>query len=255
MTAKEPEGLVGTAGKEPAPGPEKVNTPTGRRALDRLVILREAVRFIDAHGRDRLTMRRLGAELGVEAMALYRYVPGRDQLLDGVVEVVMDELYAQTMTGTRPGTWQEFLQQMAHGVRAMSMEHPKIFPLVASRPPAAPWLRPPLRSLDWVEMFLGGLAQEGFDDDTSVGAYRAFTSFLLGHLLLEASLLGAQTAPAEEPLDEGDSDVPNADQQLDLRNYPNITRLEAQLSEDHAGPEFERALEDLLDRLDREHTE
>src|SRR3954469_11586443 len=123
MTAKEPVGLTGTAGTEPVPGPEKVNTPTGRRTLDRLVILREAVRFIDAHGRERLTMRRLGAELGVEAMALYRYVPGRDQLLDGVVETVMDELYAMTMDLQRPGTWQEFLQQMAHGVRAISMEH------------------------------------------------------------------------------------------------------------------------------------
>ena len=51
-------------------------------------------------------------------------------------------------------------------------------------------------------------------------AYRAFSSFLLGHLLLEASVRGARTAPAEEPLDEGDSDVPNADQELDVRTTP-----------------------------------
>src|ERR687894_3166523 len=108
MSANEPQELAGTAGAEPLPGPEKVNTPTGRRTLDRLVILKEAVRFIDAHGRDRLTMRRLGAELGVEAMALYRYVPGRDQLLDGVVEVVMDELYGMTMNRPLPPSWQEF---------------------------------------------------------------------------------------------------------------------------------------------------
>src|SRR3712207_9057285 len=123
MAAKEPPELTGVTADGVVPaGPEKVNTPGGRRSLDRLVILREAVRFIDVHGRERLTMRRLGAELGVEAMALYRYVPGREQLLDGVVEVVMDELYADTMTGAWPATWQEFLQRMAHGVRAMSME-------------------------------------------------------------------------------------------------------------------------------------
>ena len=86
-------------------------------------------------------------------------------------------------------------------------------------------------------------------------AYRAFSSFLLGHLLLEASLLGAQTSPAEEPLDEGNSEVPNADQDVELKQFCHIQRLEAQLSEDHAGQEFERALEDLLDRLDREITE
>ena len=88
-----------------------------------------------------------------------------------------------------------------------------------------------------------------------VGAYRAFSSFLLGHLLLEVSLLGAQTSPAEEPLDEGDSDVPAADQALDLQKFPHVQRLETALSEDHSGQEFEQALEDLLDRLDREIAE
>ena len=159
----------------------------GRRALDRMTILQEAVRFIDDHGRDRLTMRRLGAELGVEAMALYRYVPGREQLLDGVVEVVMNELYEKTLSGDRVDTWQEYLQHTAHAVREVSIEHPKIFPLIASRPPAAPWLRPPLRSLRWVEDFLEGLAYHGFSSQDSVMAYRAFSTFLLGHLLLESS--------------------------------------------------------------------
>src|SRR5690242_14587879 len=95
------------------------------------------------------------------------------------------------------------------------------------------------------------VVRRGFDDHRAVEAYRAFSSFLLGHLLLEATLLGAQTGPAEEPLDEGDSDVPNADQNLDLTDFPQVRRLEAELSQDHATAEFEQALEDLLDRLDR----
>ena len=56
-------------------------------------------------------------------------------------------------------------------------------------------------------------------------------------------------------MDEGDSDVPNADQHLDLDAFPLVRRLEPQLSEDHSGAEFERALEDLRDRLDREIAE
>ena len=76
--------------------------------------------------------------------------------------------------------WQDFLQRLAHGVRRVALAHPKAFPLVASRPPEAPWLRPPLRSLDWVEAFLRGLTDEGFTDEAAVAAYRAFTSFLLG---------------------------------------------------------------------------
>jgi len=138
-----------------------VLTHVGRRTLDRKQILREAVRLIDDHGRERLTMRRLGGVLGVEAMALYRYVPGREQLLDGVVEYVMNELYEQTMTVEQPTSWQEYLQKMAHGVRDIAVAHPRVFPLVATRPPAAPWLRPPLRSLRWVESFLDALTGEG----------------------------------------------------------------------------------------------
>ena len=164
-----------------------VLTHVGRRTLDRKQILREAVRLIDEHGRERLTMRRLGGVLGVEAMALYRYVPGREQLLDGVVEYVMNELYEQTMTVEQPNSWQEYLQKMAHGVRDIAVAHPRVFPLVATRPPAAPWLRPPLRSLRWVESFLEGLADFGFSERDSVLIYRAFSTFLLGHLLLESS--------------------------------------------------------------------
>ena len=199
-------------------------------------------------------MRRLGKELGVEAMSLYRYVNGREDLLEGMVDHMVAELHLRPATrqlGPADG-WQAYLQWLAHGVRALAREHPNVFPLIATRHPAAPWLRPPLRSLRVVEDFLATLIARGFSDARAVTAYRAFSSFLLGHLLLEASLLGAQTAPAEEPLDEGESDVPNADQKLDLREFPHIQRLEAQLSEDHAGAEFEQALEDLLDRLDRE---
>src|SRR3954471_18117887 len=221
----------------------------GRSPLSRERILDAAIAFVDARGLTDLTMRRLGTELGVEAMSLYRYVDGRDDLLEGMVDEMVDRLHLDP-DGVRPGPgegWQAYLQWLAHGVRGLARAHPNLFPLIATRHPAAPWLRPPLRSLGIVEEFLATLIARGFDDKRAVKAYRSFSSFLLGHLLLEASLLGAQTAPAEEPLDEGDSDVPNADQQLDLRNYPNITRLEAQLSEDHAGAEFERALEDLLD--------
>ncbi|MEJ5946945.1 TetR family transcriptional regulator [Pseudokineococcus basanitobsidens] len=61
--------------------------------LDRRRVLDAAVRLVDESGLRQLTMRRLGGALGVDAMALYRYVPGRENLLDGIVETVVDELY------------------------------------------------------------------------------------------------------------------------------------------------------------------
>jgi AcrR family transcriptional regulator len=216
--------------------------PSRRRPLGRELVLREAVRFIDQRGQDRLTMRRLGAELGVEAMALYRYVPGREQLLDGVVDYVMNELYETTMTGERATTWQEYLQQMAHGVRKVAIAHPRIFPMVAVRPSAAPWLRPPLRSLRWVEGFLEALAGFGFSAQEGVMVYRAFATFLLGHLLLETATL----AGGGEPVGEDDS---RAGKSAELSEYPRLTALSAQLSQDAFADEFDDALRDLIKRI------
>jgi hypothetical protein len=78
---------------------------------------------------------------------------------------------------------------MAHGVRRYARAHPHAFPLVATRPPAAPWVNPPLRSLRWVEAMLTGLAADGFSDEQVLFTYRTFNSFLLGYLLLETSAM------------------------------------------------------------------
>ncbi len=215
---------------------------TAGRRLGRDQILREAVRFIDQHGRDRLTMRRLGAELGVEAMALYRYIPGREQLLDGVVEYVLNELYENTIVEASVASWQDYLQQLAHETRSMARRHPRIFPLIATRPPSAPWLRPPLRSLRWVEGFLSGLRDFGFGDHASVLVYRAFSTFLLGHLLLEVG-----DGAAEEMVSDNDIEFFESN---DLAVYPRVVELAAELSEDAYDDEFEDALEDLINRVD-----
>lgn len=215
--------------------------PAPRRPLDQMRILRAAVDFIDTHGLAKLTMRRLGADLGVEAMALYRYVPGREQLLDGVVEVVMDELFETTAAGGLSTSWQEYLQMHAHAVRTLALQHPRIFPLVATRPPAAPWLRPPLRSLRWVESFLRGLREYGFSPGASVAVYRSFATFLLGALLLEAGTLDDVTITDKVNLVFIETD--------DLSSYPIISEMADQLKDGGYGTEFEDALEDLIERV------
>ncbi len=217
--------------------------PSARIPLDRKRIVSAAVAFIDANGLAGLTMRRLGGTLDVEAMSLYRYVPGREELLDAVVDAMIDEMYDDHDVLQKPRDgWQDFLQRLAHGVRRVALSHPLAFPLVASRPPEAPWLRPPLRNLRWVESFLEGLTGEGFTEETAVAAYRAFTSFLLGHLLLEVSALGADVGPLDV-LEDPDSESP------DLSEYPLVRQLRGSLSEDHSAAEFEESLENLLDRL------
>jgi AcrR family transcriptional regulator len=230
-------------------GPRAARELTRPTGLDRDRILRAAIAFIDEHGLAALTMRRLGKSLGVEAMALYRYVPGREDLLDGVVEMVVETLFDNEdgddiYIGDHNG-WQDYLMRLAHGVRRIALAHPSVFPLVASRPPAAPWVRPPLRSLRLVESFLGTLGEAGFSDQAAVAAYRAYSSFLLGHLLLEVTQLGAQVSLLDQP--EGD---PEAQRNTDLSGYPNLLRTEPLLALDRSAAEFEDSLENLLDRLE-----
>lgn len=216
--------------------------PSARVPLSRDRIVSAALDFIDANGLPGLTMRRLGEQLGVEAMALYRYVPSKEELLDAVVESLVSDVRSDEVVLDAPEDgWQDFLQRLAHGVRRMALAHPKAFPLVASRPAEAPWLRPPLRSLEWVETFLAGLIAEGFSDDAAVEGYRAYTSFLLGHLLLEVAVHGADVGPLDVLDDQ--TGEPGTSQ------YPAVARLRDRLSEDRSAVEFEEALEALLDRM------
>jgi AcrR family transcriptional regulator len=222
--------------------------PARRHGLDRRMILDAGADFIEAHGLRALSMRRLGAALGVEAMSLYRHVPSRDNLLDGIVEVVLDDLYGDPEVYLEPKHgWQDYLVRLAHGLRRVALARPQIFPLIATRPPQAPWIRPPLRSLRWIDSFLGALCSAGFRDDAAVAAYRAFSSFLLGHLLLEVAAKGADIAPVEMPEPAGQ--VP-----MGLDAYPHVQRLERRLSEDRSAEEFEESLENLLHRIEALHT-
>jgi hypothetical protein len=97
----------------------------------------------------------------------------------------------------------------------------------------------------WVESFLRGLLAEGFSEEAAVAAYRAFTSFLLGHLLLEVSEHGADIGPLDVTADDHPDPV--------LAQYPLVRRLARSLAEDQSAAEFEESLEDLLGRVQLLH--
>jgi len=81
-------------------------------------VVKAAVAFVDANGLADLTMRRLGSVLRVQAMSLYAHVPSREDLLDGMVESVVDELYGDPQVYLEPrGDWEDYLQRLAYGVR------------------------------------------------------------------------------------------------------------------------------------------
>jgi AcrR family transcriptional regulator len=217
---------------------------TNRLALSRDLVIRSAISYVDENGLPALTMRRLGHSLGVEAMSLYRYVNGREDLLESMVEHLVQSLRLTPGQAEALGDWPAYLNWLANAVRSIAVDHPQVFPLIATRHPSAPWLRPPLRSLDVVEDFLRILTSSGFSDERAVAAYRAFSSFLLGHLLLEATQRSPEPTLAEEQMDtEADDDDPK------VSEYPLIMRMSKKLAQDRAQEEFDVSLENTLDRL------
>lgn len=224
-----------------------VRDEVGRPRLSRSVVVSQAIHFVDREGLPALTMRRLGRELGVEAMSLYRYVDGREDLLEAMVDSLVHRLRRSAEDDLPSGTWQGYLQWLAHGVRTLAVDHPHIFPLLATRNPATPWLRPPLRHLAVVEDFLRALTNRGFSESQAVIAYQMFSSFLLGSLLIEATQRSSGPTLAEEQLDDFGGD--------DLEDFPLIRANAGQLAIDRAEEEFEDGLEIIIERLGTQLTQ
>lgn len=220
-----------------------------RRALSRQLIVDAAIAYVDDHGDRGFTMRDIAKMLGVEAMALYRYVNGREDLLEAVVSCLLDDATAQ-FDDAQMRTWQGYLQTLAFAIRQIAVNHPSNFSLLATRHPAAPWLRPPLRSVEVVQRFLETLSGFGFSDELVVQTYRSFSSFLLGSLYLEAAQRDAHRSPIEEPVEEGEAQIPHQHGAVDWHENATIRRFQPLLSEDRSAEEFEVTLATLLHRLE-----
>ena len=129
----------------------------GGLSLDRIVT--ETLALIDEQGIAMASMRSVGERLGVRAMSLYRYVSSREELFDAVVERIVDELADDPEVAAPEEGWRDYLTRWP-GVRRYARAHPHAFPLVATRPPDAPWINPPLRSLRWIEAMLDALSEK-----------------------------------------------------------------------------------------------
>ncbi len=123
-------------------------------------------------------MRKLGAALGVEAMALYRHVANKEALLDGVVEVLTQEI---EIPRTGSGPWPEALRRVVHSYRSVARAHPHAFPLIALRPLTTPG------AIARGEATIQLLRDAGVDDRRAVLTFRTLVSYANGYLLEELS--------------------------------------------------------------------
>lgn len=149
-----------------------------REPLTRDRIIDAALRIVDGQGLSRLTMRRLGDALEVEAMAIYHHLPrGKEELLDGLVAYV--GVHPADVRPGGAGDWQARLTGWASGYRALLLDHAGVLPLlVTRRNPAA--LASTAASVQEV------LRQAGFPETVAAAGAHTLMSHLLGHAALEA---------------------------------------------------------------------
>jgi AcrR family transcriptional regulator len=147
------------------------------RPLNRELILDGAVALIEREGPGALTMRRLGAALGVEGMAIYHHFDSRDDLLNAIGDRLLEPLKELELRID----WREACRRFATELRDVAVAKPATFRLLGLQPFDTP------ASLRPVERLLGVLVEAGFTPAAALGIYRATVSYARGYALAEAT--------------------------------------------------------------------
>ena len=151
--------------------------PEPRLPLSRERILQSALVLVDERGLESLTMRKLGQELGFEAMSLYNHVANKDDLINGLLDLVL----AECELPTTAGDWDVAVRRSAISVHDALRRHQWACPLLMT-----PGRIRPVR-LQYMDALLGCLREAGFSAETTFTAYHVLDGHILGFSLWEAS--------------------------------------------------------------------
>ena len=206
--------------------------------LTRSMILQAALGIVDRDGVDGLSMRRLSVALGRDPVMLYRHVPNKAAVLDGVAEIVL----AQLSVDTADPDWAGQLRVVAHDFRQLAVTHPNVVPLLVTRPLATPLgLRPP-GMLRPIEDVLALLTSAGFTGDDALHIYRVLFGYLYGHILNELQEV------IERP-EETDDVLRLGLHRLTITEFPVLRALAPALASYDGTNELDRFLDLLLPGL------
>ena len=213
--------------------------PTAKRRapLSRERVLRAAIALADGGGIDSLSMRKLGQELGVEAMSLYNHVANKDDILDGIVDLVFSEIDVPSDRAD----WKKAMRRRGISVRDVLVRHPWATSLMQSRTKPGPAT---LRHNDSV---IGALRKSGFTIDMAAHAFSLMDGYIYGFALQQVNL------PSRTP-EESEALARNILEQLPGDKYPHmaemITEYALKPGYDYA-TEFEFGLDLILDGLEK----
>jgi AcrR family transcriptional regulator len=211
--------------------------PERRVPLTRERVLQTAVERADQGGLEALTMRKLGQELGVEAMALYHHFANKDDLVDGMVDLVFNEIDVPDAAGG----WKAAMRQRAISVRDALLRHRWAIGLMESRRTPGP------ANLGHHDAVIGILRAGGFDIAMAAHAYSLLDSYIYGFALTKLNLPFRTSEEVGEVAEMMLAPFPAGE-------YPHLVEILT----DHVmkpgydyGDEFEYGLDVILDGLER----
>jgi AcrR family transcriptional regulator len=215
---------------------QATNRAPRRLPLSRERVLDAAIKLVDQGGLGSLSMRKLGQELGVEAMALYYHFANKDELIDGIVDIVFSEIELPT-DGTG---WKAAMRQRAISMRDVLLRHRWAIDLMESRRNAGP------ANLRHHDAVIGNLRAAGFENVMVARAYSLLDAYIYGFALTKINL----------PFDASEEVAEVAQgmlQRFPVNEYPNLVAYIAEHLKPgyDYGDEFEYGLDLILDGLEK----
>jgi AcrR family transcriptional regulator len=203
--------------------------------ITRSLILRAALEIIDRDGAGALSMRRLSEAVDRDTTVLYRHVPSKGALLDGVAEIVLSQLSVDAADRD----WAGQLRIVAHHFRELALAHPNVVPLLVTRPLATPLGQRPPGTLRPLEDVLTLLTSAGFPSADALHIYRVLFAYLQGHILDESQEI------VERP-EETDHVLQLGLHRLSIAEFPQLRAVASALASYDGAAELDRGLDLLL---------
>ena len=223
------------------PATTRTGKSSKRRApLTRDRVLRTAIAVADERGVSELTMRKLAKELGIEAMSLYHHVANKDDLLDGMIDIVFSEIDAPSVDG---GDWMAELRNRAVSTLSAMRRNPWAVGEMAGGTDDGP------SNLRIHDAVLGCLLGAGFSEEMAVHAYSIQDAYIYGFALQQTDM------SSETPADfAAEAQRQMVEYQAVLADYPHLVRVVggyvAKVGYDY-DIEFLFGLDVILDGLER----
>ena len=210
----------------------RAGTRAGRaQPLSRERIAAAAMALVDREGLEALSTRRLGEELGCEAMSIYHHFPNKAHLMDALVDLMLTEAKVELLP---EWSWLERLRRCAHGFRAMALKHPKFFPYFAVHRLNT------FAGVAFIDGIIGILREAGFSDRDAATHFRTIGYYLTGAALDETAGYAKGPSAAEPVSDE-----------TIAASFKNLAAAAPFFQPEHFQATFEAGLEMLLAEIER----